>query len=90
MIGHSMSAPCSLAVGTDYGAIVGYALLFEPLGFILATTSMAVPVGMAFGGSWKQSLAGGAGLGIGLFFFFDRLLDVVLPSGVLAFLLGGR
>lgn len=71
-------------------AIVGYALLFEPLGFILATTLMAVPVGMAFGGSWKQSLAGGAGLGIGLFFFFDRLLDVVLPSGVLAFLLGGR
>jgi putative tricarboxylic transport membrane protein len=51
---------------------------------------MAVPVGLAFGGSWKQSLAGGAGLGLALFFMFDKLLDVVLPTGVLATLLGGR
>jgi putative tricarboxylic transport membrane protein len=45
---------------------------------------------MAFGGSWKQSLAGGAGLGLVLFFLFDKLLDVVLPTGVLSILLGGR
>jgi putative tricarboxylic transport membrane protein len=51
---------------------------------------MAVPVGMAFGGSWKQSLAGGAGLGLVLFVLFDKLLDVVLPTGLLAVLLGGR
>lgn len=67
-----------------------YAALFQWLGFTLATALMAVPVGMAFGGSWKQSLAGGFALGIGLYLLFDRLLDVVLPTGVLSFLLGGR
>ena len=72
------------------GAIVVYALLFEKLGFPLATALMAVPVGMAFGGDWKRSLAGGVGLGLGLYLLFDKLLDVVLPTGVLSFMLGGR
>ncbi len=71
-------------------AVLVYALLFEVLGFTLATTLMAVPVGLAFGGSLKQSLAGGAGLGLVLFLLFDKLLDVVLPTGMLAVLLGGR
>lgn len=71
-------------------AVFIYAGLFELLGFALATTVMALPVGMAFGGSWKQSLAGGAGLGLALFLLFDKVLDVVLPTGVLSFILGGR
>jgi putative tricarboxylic transport membrane protein len=71
-------------------AVLVYALLFEVLGFALATALMAVPVGMAFGGSWKQSLVAGAGLGFTLYFLFDKLLDVVLPTGLLAVVLGGR
>lgn len=71
-------------------AIGLYALLFQTLGFALATTLMAVPVGMAFGGNWKQTLVSGAGLGLLLYFLFDKLLDVVLPTGLLSFLLGGR
>lgn len=67
-----------------------YAVLFQWLGFVLATALMAVPVGMAFGGTWWQSLVGGVGLGLGFFLLFDKLLDVVLPTGVLAFVLGGR
>lgn len=77
-------------LGLAVAAVFAYALLFETLGFTLATTLMAVPVGMAFGGSWKQALAGGAGLGLVLYLMFDKLLDVVLPTGALAFLLGGR
>lgn len=71
-------------------AVIGYALLFELLGFTLATMLMAVPVGMAFGGGWKQTLAGGVGLGLVLYLLFDKLLDVVLPTGLLSFVLGGR
>jgi putative tricarboxylic transport membrane protein len=71
-------------------AVLGYALLFEVLGFALATAVMAVPVGIAFGGSWRQALAGGAGLGLALYVLFDKLLDVVLPTGLLSIVLGGR
>lgn len=71
-------------------AVLMYALLFQWLGFVLATALMALPVGMAFGGSWKQSLTGGAALGIVLYLLFDKVLDVVLPAGPLATLLGGN
>ncbi len=71
-------------------SVFAYAFLFEKLGFPLATALMAVPVGMAFGGEWKRSLLGGVGMGVGMYFLFDKLLDVVLPTGVLSFLLGGR
>ena len=71
-------------------ATLVYALLFQWLGFTLATALMAVPVGIAFGGNWWKSLLGGIGLGLGFFLLFDKLLDVVLPSGLLAFVLGGR
>jgi putative tricarboxylic transport membrane protein len=47
-------------------------------------------VGLAFGGNWKQSLAGGVCLGLGLFLLFDKLLEVTLPTGVLSFALGGH
>lgn len=70
-------------------AILGYALLFQVLGFVLATALMSVPVGIAFGGTWKQSLVGGAGLGMALYLLFDKLLDVILPTGLLSFVLGG-
>jgi putative tricarboxylic transport membrane protein len=77
-------------LGLTAAAVFAYALLFEWLGFTLATTLMAVPVGLAFGGRWTQALAGGAGLGLVLYLMFDKLLDVVLPTGVLSFLIGGR
>lgn len=72
------------------GAVAVYAALFEGLGFTLATAVMAVPLGLVFGGSLKQALAAGAGFGVALYFLFDKALDVVLPTGVLSFLLGGR
>lgn len=71
------------------GAVLMYALLFQLLGFALATTLMALPVGMAFGGGWKPSLAGGVVLGLGFHVVFDKLLDVTMPAGMLSFLLGG-
>lgn len=71
------------------GAILAYAALFQALGFALATALMTVPVGMAFGGSWRKALAGGAALGLVLYLLFDKVLDVVLPVGPLATWLGG-
>lgn len=90
LVGNPFQKGTGKLIGLSVLTVFIYALLFEILGFSLATTVMAVPVGMAFGGSWKKSLIGGAGLGLGLYLIFDKLLDVVLPSGMLSFILGGR
>lgn len=90
LVGSAFQQGSVKLVGLSVLTVFVYAFLFEILGFPLATTVMAVPVGMAFGGTWKQSLIGGAGLGLGLYLLFDKLLDVILPSGLLSFILGGR
>ena len=90
VVGHRFPSGAIKLIGLSAATVFVYALLFQMLGFTLATALMAVPVGMAFGGSWKQSLLGGAGLGLGLFLLFDKLLDVVLPTGLLSVVLGGR
>ena len=90
LVGHRFPDGALKLIGLSAVTVFVYASLFQLLGFTLATALMAVPVGMAFGGSWKQSLAGGVGLGLGLFLLFDKLLDVVLPTGLLSVVLGGR
>ncbi|MBL0140867.1 MAG: tripartite tricarboxylate transporter TctB family protein [Betaproteobacteria bacterium] len=62
-------------------ALVGYAFLFEILGFVVATILVSVAVGRSFGGTWRASLIAGVGLGISLWILFDKLLDVTLPVG---------
>lgn len=74
--------PVLRRIGALFLIVLTYALLFDKLGFIVATALMTIPVARFFGGSWKQSVAGGLGLGVGMFIFFDRLLDVALPTGL--------
>lgn len=72
----------AVRIGLLFLIVLVYALLFDKLGFMIATALMTVPVARFFGGSWKQGIVGGIGLGVGMFFFFDRLLDVALPTGL--------
>ena len=65
------------------GAILVYALLFQLLGFVIATALVVLPLGRIFGGSWRQCALYGAGLGVVLYLLFDKVLDVVLPLGVI-------
>ena len=78
------------AVASVAATVLVYGAVFQMLGFWLATTLMAVPVGMAFGGKLKNTLMGGVGLGLGLYLLFDKVFDVILPTGLLSFILGGR
>jgi putative tricarboxylic transport membrane protein len=75
-------APVLKRIGLLFVIVLAYALLFDKLGFILATALMTIPVARFFGATWTQCAAGGAGLGVGMYFFFDRLLDVALPTGL--------
>lgn len=90
IVGNPYPAKALKLIGLSVVTVFIYALLFQALGFTLSTALMAVPVGMAFGGTWKQSLLGGIGLGLSMYLLFDKLLDVVLPTGVLHVIFGGR
>jgi len=60
-----------------------YAMAFEPLGFILSTAAMTAVIGRLFGGAWRWTILSGIIMGISAFVLFDRVLDVVLPQGIL-------
>ncbi|WP_019560098.1 MULTISPECIES: tripartite tricarboxylate transporter TctB family protein [Caldimonas] len=72
-------------IATMAALVAGYAAVFVSLGFIVSTALMAVFVGRLFGGRWHQCAIGGVGLGLGLYLLFDKVFDVVLPTGLLSF-----
>lgn len=63
------------------GLLLAYAFLFQPLGFVVATTVFMIPIAMIFGAKWWQGVLVGALLSVSSFLLFDRVLDVVLPTG---------
>ncbi|EHK68350.1 tripartite tricarboxylate transporter TctB family protein [Achromobacter arsenitoxydans] len=60
-----------------------YAFLFQWLGFVIATSLMTVFVGRLFGGGWVKCAIGGVVMSLFFFVLFDKVLDVVLPGGLL-------
>lgn len=61
--------------------LFAYPLLIEPLGFPLSTTIGALLLARILGGTWLQSVAGGLLMGFGLFFLFDAIFGLPLPTG---------
>lgn len=68
-------------------SLLGYAILFIPLGFIIATSLAILAIGSLFGASPAPLLSASIIAPITLYFLFDQLLDVVLPLGILEKLL---
>lgn len=62
-------------------ALAGYAWGFEWLGFPLATALLTIIIGMLFGATLPAAGMAGAILGILLWYAFDTLLEVTLPTG---------
>lgn len=63
--------------------LLAYALLFEPLGFILSTSLATFALGLLFTGRPLACAISSVLMGLLLFGLFDYLLDVPLPLGVL-------
>ena len=65
-------------------------VLIEWIGFILSSTLLFACVARGFGsGRWLRDGAIGLLLGLGVFLFFVRFLNVNLPAGWLRPILGG-
>jgi putative tricarboxylic transport membrane protein len=77
----------NLRISIMVALIAGYALLFVWLGFVIANTLMVIAVGRLFGGSWRNCVIAGVVMSVGFFLLFDKLLSVVLPTGLLGSLL---
>ena len=60
-----------------------FAGLFEPLGFILSSILIGIPMARLYGGRWLPSILVTTLMAIGLYLLFDRLMDVPLPLGLL-------
>ena len=71
-------------VGLCVGALLAYALLFEPLGFVLSTALAGFSLGLLFGGRLLPSALSGLLMGTLLYGLFDYLLDVPLLLGLFA------
>ncbi|MBA1274983.1 tripartite tricarboxylate transporter TctB family protein [Stutzerimonas azotifigens] len=67
-------------------ALLAYALLFEPLGFVISTALAGFCIGLLFNGRLWACALSGVLLGVLLYALFDYALDVPLPLGVLRFL----
>jgi putative tricarboxylic transport membrane protein len=83
----SWPSPARLgAIAAAAVALAAYALLMRPLGFVLAT-ALAVSVSSAVFGArlWAAGLLGLC-VGTALFLLFDRVLEIPLPHGVLAWI----
>ena len=77
----------NLRIALMVGLIAAYAFLFVWLGFVIANAIMVTVVGRLFGGSWLKAAITGVVMSVLFFLLFDRLLDVVLPTGLLGGLL---
>ena len=69
-------------------ALLIYGLIFEALGFILATIVMCFAVGLLFAGNPVKCLIFSVVISIGLYILFDVFLDVKLPLGLLSGIMG--
>jgi putative tricarboxylic transport membrane protein len=63
-----------------------FAGLFEPLGFVLSAILIGIPMARLYGGRWLPSVVIITLMSIGLYWLFDRVMDVPLPPGLLDFL----
>lgn len=72
-------------LGLSLAALIVFAVLFEPLGFIVTTSLYTA--GMAWWGGVRpiRAVLYGLGLGIPGYFVCTRLLVLNLPAGVLPF-----
>lgn len=80
-------AGANLRISLMFVTIVAYAVIFQWAGFVIATAIMTAVVGRLFGGSWGKVIVTGILAGILSFLLFDKVLDVVLPTGLLGELL---
>ncbi|MBD8491724.1 tripartite tricarboxylate transporter TctB family protein [Pseudomonas syringae] len=73
-------------IGLCVVLLLVFAGLFEPLGFILSSILIGIPMARLYGGRWVASIVVVTLMSVGLYLLFDKAMDVPLPLGLLSVL----
>lgn len=82
LLNQQLHVPSTLRALLCVLALLAYALLFEPLGFILSTALATFALGLLFTGRPLPCAISGVLMGLLLYGLFDLVLDVPLPLGL--------
>ena len=72
-----------IKIGICVVLLLVFAGTFEPLGFIVSSILIGIPMARLYGGRWLPSVVIISMMSIGLYLLFDRVMDVPLPLGLL-------
>lgn len=75
--------PTTIRVVLCVLVLLGFAMLFEPLGFIPSAVLAGILMARLYGGRWLPIVVINSLLAVALYILFDRWLDVPLPLGIL-------
>ncbi|AHF69227.1 MULTISPECIES: tripartite tricarboxylate transporter TctB family protein [Pseudomonas] len=75
-----------IKIGTCIALLLVFAGLFEPLGFILSSILIGIPMARLYGGRWVPGIVVVTLMSVGLYLLFDKAMDVPLPLGLLSVL----
>ena len=70
-------------IGLCVVLLLVFAGTFEPLGFILSSILVGIPMARLYGGRWLASIVVVSLMSIGLYLLFDKAMEVQLPLGLL-------
>ncbi|PQZ92066.1 MULTISPECIES: tripartite tricarboxylate transporter TctB family protein [Pseudomonas] len=70
-------------IGVCVALLIVFAGTFEPLGFILSSMLIGIPMARLYGGRWLPSVVIVSLMAVGLYLLFDKAMDVPLPLGLL-------
>jgi putative tricarboxylic transport membrane protein len=78
-----LDRPTLIKIAVCTGLLLIFAGLFEPLGFVLSSILIGIPMARLYGGRWLPSIVIITLMSIGLYLLFDKVMDVPLPLGLL-------
>jgi putative tricarboxylic transport membrane protein len=78
-----LDRPTLIKIAVCTGLLLIFAGLFEPLGFVLSSILVGIPMARLYGGRWLPSIVIITLMSIGLYVLFDKVMDVPLPLGLL-------
>jgi len=81
-----LDRPTLKKIGLCVVLLLVFAGLFEPLGFILSSALIGIPMALLYGGKPLPSAIIITLMSIALYVLFDRIMDVPLPLGLLSVL----